>query len=114
MQRFGKALDQVRAEEARRLKAEGKDPVLSKSRWCFLKRKENLTDPQALKLSELLTMNLRTVKAYLLTEDFKRFLTGHRTRARLNQSLSTCEAERALPSPLCASGSADRTRSPSI
>ena len=49
------------------------DPVLSKSRWCFLKRKENLTDTQALKLSELLTMNLRTVKAYLLMEDFQRF-----------------------------------------
>ena len=73
MQHFSKALDKVRAEEARRLKAEGKDPVLSKSRWCFLKRKENLTDKQGLKLSELLTMNLRTVKAYLLKEDFQRF-----------------------------------------
>ena len=61
-QHFSKALDK-RAGEARRLiKAEGKDPVLSKSRWCFLKRKENLTDTQALKLSELLTMNLRAVK----------------------------------------------------
>ncbi len=30
MQHFSKALDKVRAEEARRLKAEGKDPVLSK------------------------------------------------------------------------------------
>ena len=73
MQCFSKALDKVRAEEVRRLKAEGTDPVLSKSRWCFLKRKENLTDTQALKLSELLTMNLRTVKAYLLMEDFQRF-----------------------------------------
>ena len=73
---LARPLDKVRAEEARRLKAEGTDPVLSKSRWCFLKRKENLTDTQALKLSELLTMNLRTVKAYLLTEDFKRFWKG--------------------------------------
>ena len=72
-QHFSKALDK-RAGEARRLiKAEGKNPVLSKSRWCFLKRKKNLTDTQALKLSELLTINLRTVKAYLLTEDFKRW-----------------------------------------
>ena len=73
MQHFSKALDKVRAEEVRRLKAEGKDPVLTKSRWCFLKRKENHTDTQALKLAELLTMNLRTVKAYLLKEDFQRF-----------------------------------------
>ena len=40
MQHFSKALDKVRAEEARRLKERGQDPVLSKSRWCFLKRKE--------------------------------------------------------------------------
>ena len=73
MQHFSKALDQVRAQEARRLKAAGQDAVLSKSRWCFLKRKENLTDPQSLKLSELLKMNLRTVRAYLLKEDFQRF-----------------------------------------
>ena len=53
MQHFSKALDKVRAEEARRLKEQGQDPVLSKSRWCFLKRKENLSDPQGLKLSEL-------------------------------------------------------------
>ena len=73
MGHFSKALDKVRAEETRRLKAEGQDPVLCKSRWCFLKRKENLTDTQDLKLSELLKMNLRTVKAYLLKEDFQRF-----------------------------------------
>jgi transposase len=73
MQHFSKALDKVRAEEARRLKGAGQDPVLSKSRWCFLKRKENLTEAQGVKLSALLTMNLRTVKAYLLKEDFQRF-----------------------------------------
>ncbi len=73
MQPFSKALDKVRAEEARRLKEQGQDPVLSKSRWCFLKRKENLSAPQALKRSELVKMNLRTVRAYLLKEDFQRF-----------------------------------------
>ena len=73
MQHFSKALDKVRAQEARRLKDEGQDPVLTKSRWCFLKRKENLTDTQGSKLAELLQMNLRTVKAYLLKEDFQRF-----------------------------------------
>jgi transposase len=31
------------------------------------------TDTQGLKLDELLQMNLRTVKAYLLKEDFQRF-----------------------------------------
>jgi transposase len=73
MQHFSKAIDQVRAQEARRLKQQGLDPVLSKSRWCFLKRTENLTDTQGAKLAQLLTMNLRTVRAYLLKEDFQRF-----------------------------------------
>ena len=73
MQHFGKALDKVRASEAKRLAREGHDPVLCKTRFCFLKRKENLTKKQSGKLSELLGMNLRTVRAYLLKEDFQRF-----------------------------------------
>lgn len=73
MQHFGKALDKVRAEEARRLKREGRDPVLCKTRFCFLKRRENLTEKQDGMLANLLKMNLRTVKAYLLKEDFQRF-----------------------------------------
>jgi transposase len=42
MQQFGKALDEVRAEEAKRLVRDGYEPVLKKSRWCLLKRPENL------------------------------------------------------------------------
>jgi transposase len=72
MQQFGKALDEVRAEESKRLVRDGDEPVLKKSRWCFLKRPENLTDKQTVKLSELLKYNLRTVRAYLLREEFQR------------------------------------------
>ena len=39
MQQFGKALDEVRAEEAKRLVRDGYEPVLKKSRWCLLKRR---------------------------------------------------------------------------
>jgi len=39
---MNKALDEVRAEETRRMKHEGRDPVLKKSRWLLLKRNENL------------------------------------------------------------------------
>jgi transposase len=72
MQQFGKALDEVRAEEAKRLVRDGYEPVLKKSRWCLLKRPENLTNKQTVKLSELLKYNLRTVRAYLLREEFQR------------------------------------------
>jgi transposase len=72
MKQFGKALDDIRAAEAKRLERDGYEPVLKRSRWCFLKRPENLTDKQTVKLSELLKYNLRTVRAYLLREDFQR------------------------------------------
>ena len=72
MQKFGKALDKVRADEAKRLRQAKQPPLLSKSRWCFLKRRENLTEKQGFKLNELLKMNLRTVKAYLLREQFQK------------------------------------------
>lgn len=78
MQQFGKALDDIRAAEAKRLERDGYEPVLKRSRWCFLKRPENLTDKQTVKLSELLKYNLRTVRAYLLREEFQR-LWGYKS-----------------------------------
>ena len=36
MQKFGKVLDEIRAEEVKRLKRDGYEPVLKRSRWCFL------------------------------------------------------------------------------
>jgi transposase len=72
MQKFGTALDEIRAEEAKRLKRDGYEPVLKRSRWCFLKRPANLTDKQTVKLSELLKYNLKTVRAYLMREEFQR------------------------------------------
>ena len=73
--KFGEALDKVRAEESRQLKADGYDEVLKHSRWCLLKRKENLTTKQTVKLKELMKYNLRSVRAYLMREDFNRFWT---------------------------------------
>ena len=40
------AVNDVRSVEARRLAADGYEPVLSKSRWCVLKRPGNLSDTQ--------------------------------------------------------------------
>lgn len=65
------ALDEVRAQEVKRLKAKGYEPVLKKSRWCFLKRRENLTAKQGFRLQELLQMNLKTGRGYLLKETFQ-------------------------------------------
>lgn len=66
MASLSKSIDKVRAEEARQLKRDGYEPVLSKTRWLLLKRPENLTAKQAPKLAELLRYNLKTVRSYLL------------------------------------------------
>ena len=66
---INKAIDQVRAEEYRKMNNDGYEPVLKKSRWCLLKRKENLTETQEIKLKDLLQYNLKSVRAYLLKED---------------------------------------------
>ncbi len=47
--------------------------MLRHARWCLLKQPANLTKAQATKLDELLTYNLRSVRAYLLREEFQRF-----------------------------------------
>ena len=80
MSHFSKAIDEVRAAQARKLAAEacprmgvsgGKAPVLKRSRWLLLKRPEHLSDAQHDRLAELVRRNLRTVRAYLLEEDFQ-------------------------------------------
>jgi len=69
--KMNKALDEVRADEARRIKSEGRDPVLIKSRWLLLKRSEKLHDDQRFRLRDILRYNLKTVRAYLLKEAFQ-------------------------------------------
>ena len=68
--KMNKALDEVRAAEYRRMAQAGYEPVLKKSRWCLLKRPENLTSKQKIRLRDLLRFNLKTVRAYLLKEEF--------------------------------------------
>ena len=67
------ALDDVRAAEARRMAQDGHEPILKKTRWCVLKRKSNLTSHQRFRLRDLLRYNIKTVRAYLLKEDFQQF-----------------------------------------
>lgn len=73
MAKVSKAIDKVRAQEARELKEKGYDPVLTKSRWLLLKRPENLTEKQETKLADLLQYNLKSIRSYLLKEEFQLF-----------------------------------------
>src|ERR1035437_9102503 len=73
MKKMNEAIDEVRRSEARRMEEDGYEPVLKHSRWCLLKRAENRTEKETVKLSELLQYNLQSVRSHLLREDFQRF-----------------------------------------
>ncbi len=71
--KLNKAVNDVRAVEAKEMAKKGFEPILKNSKYCFLKNEENLTNQQELKLKELLQYNLRSVRAYLLKESFQAF-----------------------------------------
>ena len=75
MAKMNKAIDEVRAKEARELKAKGLGAVLKGARWTLLKRPENRTLIQEFTLADLLRYNLRAVRSHLLREEFQLFWT---------------------------------------
>lgn len=72
IQKINKAIDEIRAGEHRQLHTKG-NLTLTHTRWCILKRPENLTEKQQVRLKDLLRYNLQSVRAYLLKEDFQNF-----------------------------------------
>ena len=110
-----KAVDNTRRDEVRGLNAAGKPAHLHKSRWVWLKLRSNLTGKQRTQLRELMTINLRTVKAYLFKEQFEHLWTytsptwagkfidawcrdvmRHRSLPRLKKVAKTLQAHRSL------------------
>jgi transposase len=77
MKKMNEAIDEVRREESRRVKNTRYEQVLKHSRWCLLKRPENRTERQTVKLQELIQHNMRSFRAHLMREDFQRFWEYH-------------------------------------
>ena len=74
VQHLGKAIDKIRASEVRQLARDGyDDEVLKRTKYCFLKNEDNLTDAQRTKLADVLQYDLKSVRAYLLKESFQLF-----------------------------------------
>lgn len=73
VQLMSKAVDETRRQEVRALRASGRHVVLTKTRWLLLKRPKNLTRHERSRLRELVSINLRSVRAYLLKEQFQHF-----------------------------------------
>ena len=112
---LNKAVDQVRAEESQELRRKGFEPILTRTRWCLLKRPEHLRPREEIKLADLLQANLRTVRAYLLKEELGVFWTWtgvrwarnflhrwfHRVLRSRIEPLKTGSAHAARPMNLC-------------
>lgn len=75
MKKFNEAIDEVRRQETHKLRQQKLEPVLTNARWLLLKHPRNLTEKQRPRLKELLTFNLKSVRAYLLREEFQHFWT---------------------------------------
>lgn len=75
VQKLNKCIDEIRSKEAKELARKGYQPILKKSRWCFLKKPAKLKDQQLKKLKELMKYDLKTIRAYLLKESFQAFWT---------------------------------------
>jgi transposase len=74
---LSKAIDKVRASEARALSQRGRGHLLKNSRWAILRRPENRTEKDNLKLADIVRANLRTARSILLREDLYAFWTYH-------------------------------------
>lgn len=73
IKKLTEAVDEVRKTESRQLHRDGYQPVLKNSKYCFLKRMANLNQNQSEKLCNLLKLDLKSVRAYLLKESFDAF-----------------------------------------
>lgn len=73
MKKFNVAIDEIRRNEVNQFKANKEDNTLVKSRWLLLKRPENLTEKQTVRLAQLFKINLSSIKGYLMREDFQQF-----------------------------------------
>lgn len=67
------AVDQVRRHESKNLREGGYENVLKDAKYCVLKKAENLSEKQSIKLSEVLQYKLQTVRAYFHKESFNLF-----------------------------------------
>jgi transposase len=66
-------IDKVRTQEARKLKENGYEPILTKTRWQLLKWSKDFTEKQEIKLAYLLQYDLKSIRSYLLIEKFQLF-----------------------------------------
>lgn len=77
MQHMGKAVDTVRKEEHRALRAQG-DESLTGSKYLWLYSQENLPEQHIVRFEELRAADLKTGRAWAIKESLRRLWNYHR------------------------------------
>ena len=75
------AVDKVRKDEVKRYKQLGKENILKKTKYIWLKNPCNLTSNQEQSLGYIQKLNTRVTRAYLLKESFRE-LWKHRSKEK--------------------------------
>jgi transposase len=81
VRKLKEAIDQTRRAEAAELRRKGDKITLHKARWPLLKKVKNLYYNQFVRLQDLLKLNLRTVRVYLMVEDFDQHFWNYKSPA---------------------------------
>ena len=74
---MGEAIEAVRRAEVHDLRRQGRQPLLTKTRWLLLKRRDHRTPAERGRLRDLVRHNLKAVRTTLLREDFEPFWAYH-------------------------------------
>ena len=69
------AVDKTRRAESKELQKKN-DQTLTKTKYIFLKKKENMTENQLTKFQQIQEMNLKTSQAWMAKENFKEFFNS--------------------------------------
>lgn len=70
---MSEAIEAVRRAEVHDLRRQGRQPLLTKTRWLLLKRRDHRTRDERGRLRDLVRHNLKAVRTTLLREDFEPF-----------------------------------------
>lgn len=81
-QHFSKAIDSIRISEIKRIGKKSSE-YLKGSRWLLLKRPENLEESEKESLNNLLKINRRLLKVYILRSEFRQIFQGANSFTRL-------------------------------
>ena len=82
MKKLSEAIELARRAEIAWFRKAVTDNLLENGWWSLLKRTEILSEKQTVRLSELMKLDLSTIQACLLREDFQRFWTSTNTGVR--------------------------------